>query len=287
MMSKRWQSTTGDQNHEWTSGQRRGKLPSAAFRPGGQRARLRGRHGSTITGGVAIIATIVMLPVALLFVIVWLAGWQLGFVQTGSMDPVLPTGSMIVSSPISADEAEVGMVMQFVDPRDNSRMITHRVIEVRRDDTGQLSFVTKGDANADRDTDEVPAENVRAEVRWHVKGLGSLLWAVRWPRSLGFTLVPLLLVGVGMLLGRREGHGRRRRDRTSGIGDRVPGAVHRVPGRHRRGGPLLPALWHPPDHPPPVVGDGTGRRTAPRRRLTIAPSGTGLATDGDTPTTPS
>ncbi len=180
------------------------RRPGAGGPAPGRGSRERRRRGSTVTGGVALIATIVMLPVAMLFVIVWLAGWQLGFVRTGSMDPVLPPGSMIVSSPMSADEVEVGMVMQFVDPRDNGRMITHRVIEVNRDDAGQLSFVTKGDANVDRDTDEVPAENVRAEVRWHVKHLGSLLWAVRWPRSLGFTLVPLLLVGLGLLLGRRD-----------------------------------------------------------------------------------
>lgn len=161
--------------------------------------------GLSITGALAVIGTVVMLPMAVLFIAVWLAGWQLGVVRTGSMEPALPTGSMIVTSPITADEVETGMILEFVDPQNERRIITHRVIEVQRDAGGQVRFVTKGDANAERDTAEVPAENVRAKVRWHIRGLGSLMWKMRWPNSLVFVAAPLILVIASSALKRRKG----------------------------------------------------------------------------------
>ena len=157
------------------------------------------RIGSGVTGALSVVLVVAMVPVAALFIVVWLAGWQLGFVRTGSMEPALPTGSLVVMSPITADEVEAGMVVQFVDPRDASRSVTHRVMRVHRDDDGNLSLVTKGDANSDRDTAEVPPENVRAKVRWHVGGLGLVLWQLQWPRALVFVLVPALLVGLGAI----------------------------------------------------------------------------------------
>jgi len=35
-------------------------------------------------------------------------------------------------------------------------MVTHRVIRIERDEAGQVSFVTKGDANPDEGNEEVP-----------------------------------------------------------------------------------------------------------------------------------
>ena len=157
------------------------------------------RAGSRATGVLSVLLVVAMLPVAVLFIVVWLAGWQLGFVRTGSMEPALPTGSLVVMSPVTADEVEAGMVIEFVDPRDENKHITHRVVRVQRDDSGNLSFVTKGDANSDRDTAEVPPENVRSKVRWHVGGLGLVLWQLQWPRALVFVLVPVMLIGLSTI----------------------------------------------------------------------------------------
>ena len=162
-------------------------------------ARRAARAGGGVTGVLAVLLALLMLPVALLFVVVWVSGWHLGFVRTGSMEPMLPTGSLVVLSPITADEVAAGMVIEFADPENPDIVITHRVVRVQRDDAGNLSFVTKGDANRERDTNEVPPENVRAKVRWHVGGVGRILWELRWPRSLVFVLVPLMLIAVGAI----------------------------------------------------------------------------------------
>lgn len=177
------------------------------------------RGGVSVTGTLAVLGTVVMLPLALTFLGVWLAGWHLGVVRTGSMEPALPTGSMIVASPITADEVEAGMIVEFVDPDDGDRIITHRVVEVQRDPGGSVQLVTKGDANREQDTAPVPAENVRAEVRWHITNLGSLMWALRWPRSLAFVLVPLVLVVGSALASRARGRS------APAVGEPVPCAA--------------------------------------------------------------
>ncbi len=155
------------------------------------------RRGSTTSGGVgsalAVVGMVVMLPAAALIVGVWLAGWHFAVVRTGSMAPGMPAGSLAVVSPVTAAEVASGTVIEFVDPEVEGRLVTHRVVEVRRGEGGELFFQTKGDANDAEDSYPVPAANVRGEVRWHVSGLGRLLVYFRPPWSLMFVIAPLLL----------------------------------------------------------------------------------------------
>lgn len=160
----------------------------------------RRRPGSPIPGVLATAFLLIAAPLAILIVAIWLAGWHFGIVRTGSMEPVLGTGALIVASPLSAHEVQAGMIVEFVDPADRSRLITHRVVDVNRDaESGRTSFTTRGDANAAVDTQPVPPENIRSEVRWQVPGLGALIWKLRWPYSLLFLAVPLGLVAVATL----------------------------------------------------------------------------------------
>lgn len=145
--------------------------------------------GSALTLALLLLA----LPVALLFAGVWLLGWHVAVVQTGSMAPGMPTGSLMVSSPLSAEDVEVGMVLEFTST-DGDRVITHRVTEVNRNAAGDLWFVTRGDANEAVDSDSVRPPQVRGQVRWHVAGLGGILGAFHPPYSLAFAGFPLALL---------------------------------------------------------------------------------------------
>jgi signal peptidase I len=159
---------------------------------------------------------LVAAPLAIVILATWLAGWHFGIVRTGSMEPVLATGALIVASPITADDVEAGMIVEFVDPADRSRLITHRVVDVNRDpETGRTTFRTRGDANAAVDTQPVPPENIRSEVRWQVPGLGALIWKLRWPYTLLFLAIPLGLVGAAALV-RRDAED----DSSAGAGER-------------------------------------------------------------------
>ena len=149
-----------------------------------------------LTATLAILTLVVLLPLAAFLVSVWLLGWQLQSVQSGSMTPTYPVGSLLVITPLDASRVEPGMAIVFEDPQIGGRLVTHRVVE--RLPGSAILFATQGDATAARDAFPVPARNVRGQVLWHVTGLGSVMDFLQWPRS--FILLVLLPAGV-LLLG--------------------------------------------------------------------------------------
>jgi signal peptidase len=82
-------------------------------------------------------------------------------VQSGSMEPEIKTGSVVVVKP--ANNYEEGEIVTFraKDSAPNSKTgtITHRINEVIEKD-GEIVFKTKGDANSSPDTDTVKKANV-------------------------------------------------------------------------------------------------------------------------------
>ena len=70
---------------------------------------------------------------------------QLLTVVSGSMQPTLPLGSLVVVVPRDADAVRVGDVITFSPPGD-VRTVTHRVVDVQGTGT-EVSLHTRGDAN--------------------------------------------------------------------------------------------------------------------------------------------
>jgi signal peptidase len=142
---------------------------------------------------IAILSLTLLLPLTAFLVSVWLLGWQLQSVQSGSMAPTYPVGSLVVVGPLNASQVEVGMPIVFEDPQLPGRLVTHRVIGQLAGDP--ISFVTQGDANTVRDPFAVPARQVRGHVLWHVSHLGNLMDFLQWPRSfLILVVVPAALL---------------------------------------------------------------------------------------------
>jgi signal peptidase I len=71
---------------------------------------------------------------------------QLLTVVSGSMQPALPLGSLVVVVPRDADAVRVGDVITFSPPGYDTRTVTHRVVDV--EGTGNdVTVRTRGDAN--------------------------------------------------------------------------------------------------------------------------------------------
>ena len=71
---------------------------------------------------------------------------QLLTVVSGSMQPTLSLGSLVLVVPRDADAVRVGDVITFSPPGDNTRTVTHRIVDVQgRGD--ELVVHTRGDAN--------------------------------------------------------------------------------------------------------------------------------------------
>jgi signal peptidase len=141
-------------------------------------------------------AVAVVLPLTAFVVAAWLLGWQLQSVQTGSMAPIYPVGSLLVVAQIDAGDVSIGMAITFEDPGEPDRLVTHRVIGFAP--SGGLQFLTQGDANASPDALPVPARLVHGRVLWSVRDLGTLMDWIQWPRSF---LVLVVVPGALLLFG--------------------------------------------------------------------------------------
>jgi signal peptidase I len=106
-------------------------------------------------GVLAIFTLIVFLGLAAIVLGAWAFGFRPVVVTSGSMDPVIRTGDVVITRPVEADQ-ELGSqtVIDFDDPVTDDRML-HRVIEVTPD-----GYRTKGDANPNPDPELVPSYRV-------------------------------------------------------------------------------------------------------------------------------
>lgn len=117
-------------------------------------------------------------------------------VLSGSMEPAIGTGDIVVVERISPPDARAGDVVTFSDPHSSARLITHRVRSSRRHGR-RIDFVTKGDANNTVERWRIPADGVISRVRYRVPEVGRLALLTRRPGGLAlFVLAPLLLLAV-------------------------------------------------------------------------------------------
>ena len=100
-----------------------------------------------------------------------LFGYHIYSVVSGSMEPAIPTGSLVYIGEVEPAEVAEGEVIAFYGARDSASIITHRVVE-NRVVTGE--FVTRGDANQTKDMNPVPYENVIGKVVRSVPGAGVM-----------------------------------------------------------------------------------------------------------------
>ena len=122
-----------------------------------------------------IIGTLVLIAVILLCVPVTvprLFGYQVYNVVTGSMEPAIPTGSLVYSKTAEPSEVQKDDVIVFYGAESSSAIITHRVVENR---TVSGEFITKGDANAQNDPMPVQYEQLIGKVTANIPFLGEVL----------------------------------------------------------------------------------------------------------------
>lgn len=145
---------------------------------------------------IAAIAALGLLLVVALFPLE--GNIQIKIVKSGSMEPTIHTGSIVVVKPMASYQK--GDIVTFGPDTKKEIPITHRIIEVRG--TGaQMRFLTKGDANEDKDMKEIASREIIGKVLFSVPYLGYVIDFARKP--LGFFLliiVPACIVIVDELI---------------------------------------------------------------------------------------
>lgn len=97
-------------------------------------------------------------------------------ILSGSMEPDIKIGDVVIIHKIEGKSAQVGDVILF--PYQKDMKVTHRIIAVSEEQGTQL-FTTKGDANPEPDVDLVSADNVQGKVVTIIPKMGWLTLVFR------------------------------------------------------------------------------------------------------------
>lgn len=165
---------------------------------------------------VAVVVLIVVVAVGLLAVVVpRLVGGVPLTILTGSMEPGLPPGTLVVVRPIDPADVRVGDVVTYQIRSGVPGVISHRVVGIMVGAEGR-TFTLKGDANAEPDRDAVVEGQVMGEAWYSVPWLGRLNTGVSaGARAWLVPAVGVALLGYAAFLTGR-GLDRRRRGRAGG-----------------------------------------------------------------------
>ncbi|WP_340100082.1 signal peptidase I [Salinibaculum salinum] len=123
-------------------------------------ARIPWRRIVSVAGVLVLVAIVVPF---IIYTVPQVAGGEQSYVVlSGSMEPNIGTGDVIITDGVEPDRIESGDVITYRRSGD-TRPTTHRVIEVVDREDG-LAFRTQGDANEDPDQQLVPSEEVEGTV---------------------------------------------------------------------------------------------------------------------------
>jgi signal peptidase I len=133
---------------------------------------------------IAILLVISILPIT--------GNYKILVVQSGSMEPVIHTGAIVIVKPES--DYKVGDIITFGPATKTKTPTTHRIVEIKGEGIASV-YTTKGDANNTPDTKEVSKREVIGKVLFSVLYIGFAIAAAKKP--FGFLLiivVPALII---------------------------------------------------------------------------------------------
>ena len=154
-----------------------------------QKANMKEREEAPVKNRINILLTIltVLAAVLCLFVTVQVlsrgyvncGGYSLFRVVTGSMEPTLPVGALLLTEQTEMQNIQVDDIICFRAQESAifGKMMTHRVVGVHTGADGALLFETKGDANLALDGYLVTQTNYVGKVIWHT-GAGNVLSSI-------------------------------------------------------------------------------------------------------------
>jgi len=120
-------------------------------------------------------------------------GWRVDAVLSGSMEPQLKVGAVVVTHSVEPEAIAVGDIITFRPTAVGENLISHRVVGV--EEHSPIYFKTKGDANSGADPFTVPARNVLGKICLHIPYLGYATEFLKTPLGFVFALVlPGLLI---------------------------------------------------------------------------------------------
>jgi len=110
-------------------------------------------------------------------------------VLTGSMEPAINGGDLIISKTVNPANLKVGNIISF---KENSGVVTHRIDKITKNND-EIAFITKGDANNARDMNPISYSQVEGNYLFKIPKLGFLAMFMQTPIGM------LSLIGIPAL----------------------------------------------------------------------------------------
>lgn len=163
--------------------------------------------------GGLVTAGLVLVVVLCLYVVIQvlshgyanLGGFMMFRVVTGSMEPEIPTGALLIAREVPIETIQLGDIVCFRTQLSDiwGKIVTHRVVGIMENPAGSLLLETKGDANLASDIFFVDQGNFVGKVVWYTgsKSLfaGMMSLFTNKIGFLGFIVIPVLLISTLIL----------------------------------------------------------------------------------------
>lgn len=140
-----------------------------------QKERKRGRLAEAVLNAIGEVILAVVLLCCIPLTLPRLSGYEIYEVISGSMEPAIPTGSLVYVEYMEPEEVEPGDVIAFYSEKESGSIIIHRAVQNR---VVSGEFITKGDANEKEDLSPVEYDRYIGSVSLHIPYLGALLGRV-------------------------------------------------------------------------------------------------------------
>lgn len=98
-----------------------------------------------------------------------IGGYSMFRVVTGSMEPTISTGSVLICKKTAITQIETGDIVCYRTrvAEIYGSIVTHRVADIRKDENGKIYLETRGDANVSSDPYYVNESNLVGRVMWY------------------------------------------------------------------------------------------------------------------------
>ncbi len=168
---------------------------------------------------LGIVACIILAPILILNIILIIQGFTVDsnsipniggtfplIVKSGSMSGTIETGDLMFAHTAEDTSAfKKGDIIVYWDKAEGGSLVTHRIIEVTKDDNGKLAYRTKGDANATADAKLVYPEKIIGTYQGRIAGLGNVaLFMQTIPGLIICVILPLAIFVIYDILRRRH-----------------------------------------------------------------------------------
>jgi signal peptidase len=122
-------------------------------------------------------------------------GYSSYVIYSGSMDPTVKVGSLLLTRPVDVEDLQVGDVITYRSPGNHTNL-THRIVDIRQQE-GEWVFQTKGDASLEPDPREVILRGKVSRMAFDIPYLG---YVVDFAKSIQGVVLLLLVPAAGLLL---------------------------------------------------------------------------------------